>query len=93
MALATVDMYRRDKLLTQLKNVWGDLSAEEQSAVEVVVHSIILRHDKTEEGLFSPLTDAELFERIEQGIADADAGEFMDSVDFERELGAEFGLA
>lgn len=93
MALAAADISRRDKLLIQLKNVWGDLSAEEQSAVEVVVHSIILRHDKTEEEVYSPLTDAELLERIDQGIADADAGAFMDSVDFERELASEFGLA
>lgn len=92
MALATADMYRRDKLLIQLKNVWDDLSAEEQSAVEVLINSIVLNHTN-EEALFPPLTEAELLQRIDQGIADADAGDFVDSEAFERELEEEFGLA
>ena len=44
MALAAADMNRRDELLNKLKCVWGDLSIEERSAVEVVVNSIILNH-------------------------------------------------
>ncbi len=92
MALATADMYRRDKLLFQLKNVWDDLSAEERSAVEVLVNSIILNHSN-DEALFPPMTESELLQRIDRGIADADAGNFMDSEEFERELEEEFGLA
>jgi hypothetical protein len=92
MALATADMYRRDKLLIQLKNVWDDLSAEERSAVEVLVNSIILNHSN-DEALFPPMTESELLQRIDRGIADADAGNFMDSEEFERELEEEFGLA
>lgn len=37
--------------------------------------------------------EAELLQRIDQGIADADAGVFVDSEIFEHELEEEFGLA
>lgn len=92
MAIATADMYRRDKLLVQLKNIWDDLSAEERSAVEVLVNSIILNHSN-EEAMFPSMTESELLQRIDRGLADADAGHFMDSEEFERELEEEFGLA
>jgi predicted transcriptional regulator len=39
------------------------------------------------------MTESELLQRIDRGIADADAGNFMDSEEFERELEEEFGLA
>ena len=94
MALATADIYRRDKLLKQLKNVWYDLSVEERSAVEVVVNSIILNHrDFAEEALYTALPETELFERIDRSLSQADAGEYMDADAFEREIEAEFGLA
>ena len=92
MAIASADMYRRDKLLIRLKNVWDDLSAEERSAVEVLVNSIVLNHSN-EEVLFPLMTEAELLQRIDRGIADADNGNYVDSEEFERELEEEFGLA
>ena len=97
MALAAADMNRRDDLLNRLKSVWNDLSSEEQSAVEVVVNSIILTHKSTreeavEEAAFPPLSEAELFARIDRSLAQADAGEYMDAEEFEKEIEAEFGL-
>lgn len=91
MAMATADMYRRDKLLIQLKNAWDDLSSEERSAVEVLINSIILNHT-SEEVLFSPLTEVELLQRIDRGLSDANAGDFVDSEEFEHGLEEEFGL-
>ncbi|MBQ4511708.1 MAG: hypothetical protein II969_01860 [Anaerolineaceae bacterium] len=41
---------------------------------------------------YKPLTEAELIERIDKGIAEADAGMFIDSETMEKELIAEFGL-
>ena len=100
MALAAADMNRRDELLHRLKNVWNDLSNEERSAVEVVVNSIILTHkgaleevgEAVDEAVFTPLSETELFERIDRSLAQADVGEYMDAEAFEKEIEAEFGL-
>ena len=93
MALATADMNRRDELLNKLKSVWGDLSVEEQSAVEVVVNSIILNHREiSEEAVFAPLSESQIFERIDKSLDQADAGDYLDAEEFEKEIEAEFGL-
>lgn len=93
MAIATADMRRRDQLLIRLRDAWDDLSTEEQSAVEVLVNSVILNHGGVEEALFPALSDSELYERIDRGIAEAEAGVYVDSGLFEDKLAAEFGLA
>ncbi len=94
MAMAVTDLHRRDELLYRLKNVWGDMSHEEQSAVEVVVNSIILNHVATEADAvaYPPLTETELFERIDLSLSQADAGEYTDTESFEREIETEFHL-
>ena len=46
-----------------------------------------------EEALFPALTGSELIERIDRGVADADAGDYVDSEAYEQALAAEFGLA
>lgn len=95
MAMAITDLNKRDELINRLRTVWGDMSSEERSAVEVVVNSIITSHTKagTEEAAFPPLTERELFERIDLSIAQANNGEYADVDAFEKELAAEFGLA
>ena len=95
MAMASTDLNRRDDLLNRLSMVWGDMSSEERSAVEVVVNSIINSHAKAsdEEVAFPPLTDNELFDRIDLSLAQANQGEYADAEAFENELAAELGLA
>ena len=94
MAMAVTDLYRRDKLLNRLKCVWGDMSSEEQSAVEVVVNSIILNHAAAEadDVAFPPMTEAELFERIDLSLSQADVGEYTDAESFERTIETELHL-
>lgn len=94
MAMAVTDLYRRDKLLNRLKCVWGDMSSEEQSAVEVVVNSIILNHAavETDDVAFPPMTEAELFERIDLSLSQADVGEYTDAESFERTIETELHL-
>lgn len=94
MAMAITDLNRRDELLNRLRTVWGDMSSEERSAVEVVVNSIITSHTKTsiEKAAFPPLTENELFERIDLSLAQANNGEFADADAFDKELASEFGL-
>lgn len=94
MAMAIADLHRRDELLNRLKNVWGDMSHEEQSAVEVVVNSIILNHAAAEADAvaFPPLTEAELFERIDLSLSQADVGEYTDAESFERAIETELHL-
>ena len=95
MAMAITDLNRRDELLNRLRTVWGDMSSEERSAVEVVVNSIITSHTKvsTEEAAFPALTEKEMFERIDLSLAQANNGDYTDADAFEKELAAEFGLA
>ena len=94
MAMAITDLSRRDELLNRLKAVWGDMSSEERSAVEVVVNSIITSHTKVsiEEVSFPPLTEKELLECIDLSLTQADNGEYANADAFEKELAAEFGL-
>ena len=94
MAMAITDLNKRDELLNRLRAVWGDMSSEERSAVEVVVNSIITSHTRasTEEVAFPPLTEDELIERIDLSLAQANNGEYADADAFEKELAAEFGL-
>ena len=94
MTMAITDLNKRDELLNRLRTVWGDMSSEERSAVEVVINSIITSHTKaiSEEVAFPPLTENELFERIDLSLSQADNGEYADADVFERELAAEFGL-
>lgn len=94
MAMAIRDLHRRDELLNRLKTVWDDMSSEERSAVEVVVNSIVLNHtaDRNDGITFPSLTEAELFERIDLSLSQADDGEYMDADAFEKEVAAEFGL-
>ena len=94
MAMAIADLNRRDELLNRLRTVWGDMSSEERSAVEVVVNSIITSHTKasTEAVAFPPLTENELMDRIDLSLAQANNGEYVDADAFEKELAVEFGL-
>lgn len=94
MAMAITDLNRRDELLNRLRTVWGDMSSEERSAVEVLVNSIITSHSRasTEEVAFPSLTANELFERIDLSLSQANNGEFADADAFEKELATEFGL-
>lgn len=94
MAIAITDLNKRDELLNRLRAVWGDMSSEERSAVEVVVNSIITSHIRasTEEVAFPPLTEDELIERIDLSLAQANNGEYADADAFEKDLAAEFGL-
>ena len=95
MAMSITDLNRRDELLNRLRTVWGDMSSEERSAVEIVVNSIITSHAKasTKEVAFPPLTENELLERIDLSLVQANNGEYADADIFEQELAAEFGLA
>ena len=94
MAMAITDLNRRDELLNRLRIVWGDMSSEERSAVEIVVNSIITSHTKAsfEEVVFPPLTENELFERIDLSLAQANNEKYVDAHAFEKELAEEFGL-
>ena len=94
MAMAFTDLNRRDELLNRLKRVWGEMSREEQSAVEVVINSIILNHAAAEadDDAFPPLTEAELFERIDLSLSQADTGEYTDAESFERSIETELHL-
>lgn len=95
MAMAVTDLNRRDELLNRLRKVWGDMSSEERSAVEIVVNSIITSHAimTPEEITFPPMTENELFERIDSSLAQADNGDYEDADAFEKAVAAEFGLA
>ncbi len=94
MAMAITDLNKRDELINRLRTVWGDMSSEERSAVEVVINSIITSHAKAsiEEVAFPQLTESELLERIDLSLAQANNGVFVDAYAFESELAAEFGL-
>lgn len=92
MAMTAMDMRRRDALLNRLGRVWDDMSNEERSAVEVVVNAIILNHTGEADVVYPRLTEAQLFERIDQSLAEADSGEIVDAEAFDREIRAEFGL-
>lgn len=92
MAMTAMDMRRRDALLDRLGRVWDDMSNEERSAVEVVVNSIILNHMEEADVVYSRLTEAQLFERIDRSLAQVDSGETVGAEAFDREIRAEFGL-
>ncbi len=90
MSTVITDFHRRDDLLEKLKQMWANLSYEERSALETFVDSIFKNH--AEEVFFQPLTEDELFERIDRSLAQADCGEYKDSEEFEAEIIKEFGL-
>lgn len=93
MAMTAVDMRRRDDLLNRLGLVWDELSNDERCAVEVVVNSIILNQREEVEEVYPSLSEAQLIERIDRSLAQADAGEILDVEAFDRDIRTEFGLA
>ena len=92
MAMTAADLNRRDDFMDRIRTAWSHLTNEERSALEIVVNSIIRTHGSVEDPLFPSLTEAELFERIDRSLSEADANEYVDAEVFEREIEAEFGL-
>ena len=84
-------------LLEDTIGMLQDLDEDELKTLQAVI-KVFLAKDKDDnfdelvKDYYKPLTEAELIERIDCGIAEADAGLGTDAFQFSRELRLEFGL-
>ena len=81
----------RKSELNQTINVIESMTDEELQAVRSV--AVIIMNKKPIERPFRRLTEEEFFSRVDEGLAELDAGLGEDSDQVDAELAAEFDLA
>ena len=86
----TVNELHRSSELEKTKQMLSALNDWQIQAVQTFIHDFIM--NPAEESPFRPLTEKELYERIDVGLAQAKRGEGMDAEEFEDEMRREFGL-
>ena len=87
MEVARVDISEFDKTVSMLEN----MSDEELQALRKVAMVITKRN--ADDRPIRKLTEEEFFLKVDEGIADVEAGKYLISESVEAELAAEFGLA
>ena len=87
MAITADNVGRYNELLEKVKAMMANLTYDELAAIESVTEAFLTNHSA-----FKPLTEEELFARIDRSLAQAARGECEDAEAVEAELAAEFGL-
>ena len=87
MEVARVDISEFDKTVSMLEN----MSDEELQALRKVAMVITKRN--ADDRPIRKLTEEEFFLKVDEGIADVEAGKYLISESVEAELATEFGLA
>ena len=87
MKVARTNISEFDKTVSMLEN----MSDEELQALRKVAMVITKRND--DDRPIRKLTEEEFFRKVDEGLADVEAGRCMISESRESELAAEFGLA
>ena len=87
MEVARVDISEFDKTVSMLEN----MSDEELQALRKVAMVITKRN--ADDRPIRKLTEEVFFLKVDEGIADVEAGKYLISESVEAELAAEFGLA
>ena len=86
----TVDELHRSSELEKTKQMLSALNDWQIQAVQAFIKDFVT--NPAEKSPFRPLTEKELIERIDRGIAQGKRGEYQDAEEFEAELMKEFGL-
>ena len=86
----TVDELHRSSELEKTKRMLSSLTDWQIHAVQTMIRDFFLTPAK--ENPFRPLTEEELIERIDRGIAQGKRGEYQDAEEFEAEMMEQFGL-
>ena len=87
MKVARTNISEFDKTVSMLEN----MSDEELQALRKVAMVITKRN--ADDRPIRKLTEEEFFLKVDEGIADVEAGKYLISESVEAELAAEFGLA
>lgn len=80
--------YQNKSILKETVEMLGELNDYELQAVQSIIRVIITKQDE----YYRPLSEKELFSRIDRSLEQVDAGLAIDSELVEKELIAEFGL-
>ena len=86
----TVDEMHRSSELEKTKRMLSALNDWQIQAVQTMIRDFFLTPAK--ENPFRPLTEEDLIERIDRGIAQGKRGEYQDAEEFEAEMMEQFGL-
>lgn len=81
---------QRSMLLQRTTAMLSALTDDELSAMETVAKTFLM--NRAAEGYPHPLTEQQLFERIDRSLSQAKSGMYQDAEEVEAELAAEFGL-
>lgn len=87
MEVARTNISEFDKTVSMLEN----LTDEELQALRKVAMVITKRN--ADDRPIRKLTEEEFFRKVDEGLADVEAGKYLISESVEAELAAEFGLA
>ena len=87
MEVARTNISEFDKTVSMLEN----MSDEELQALRKVAMVITKRN--ADDRPIRKLTEEEFFRKVDEGLADVEAGKYLISESVEAELAAEFGLA
>ena len=87
MEVARTNISEFDKTVSMLEN----MTDEELQALRKVAMVITKRN--ADDRPIRKLTEEEFFHKVDEGIADVEAGKYLISESVEAELAAEFGLA
>ena len=85
-----VDELHRSSELEKTKRMLSNLTDWQIHAVQTMIRDFFLTPAK--ENPFRPLTEEDLIERIDRGIAQGKRGEYQDAEEFEAEMMEQFGL-
>ena len=80
--------YQNKSILKETVEMLGELNDYELQAVQSIIRVIITKQDE----YYRPLSEKELFSRIDRSLEQVDAGLAIDSELVEKELISEFGL-
>ena len=86
----TADELRRSTELEKTKRMLSNLTDWQIQAVQMFIKDFITT--PTEDSPFRPLSEEELIERIERGIAQGKRGEYQDAEEFEAQMMEKYGL-
>lgn len=84
----TNTVYQNKSILKETIEMLGELSDYELQAVQSIIRVIITKQDE----YYRPLSEKELYARIDRSLEQVDAGLAIESELVEKELLSEFGL-
>lgn len=79
--------------LEQTKIILEQMTENELRAVRTYAFNILINRTDADRPVFNQLTEEEFFERVDRGIAEANAGLLLHSDEVDAEIATEFGLA